>query len=176
MQTLCDEHGDQRYRLLIIGDGDARDRLHALAETRLPSLVHFAGHCGSPAALARVLTACDIFVHPNPAEPYGIAPLEAMAAGVPLIVPNSGGVLSYANPSNAWLAEPTPEAFARAIAGVDADPARRAERTRRARRDALLHDWPNAAARFLDLYRDLHARVASEASNGVFEPAFFSTR
>ncbi|MEZ5356760.1 MAG: glycosyltransferase [Bryobacteraceae bacterium] len=176
MQRLSDEFGDQRFRLLMVGDGDARGALSELAEKSLPGLVHFAGHCSSPAHLARILASCDIFVHPNPTEPYGIAPLEAMAAGVPLVAPNSGGVLSYANPDNAWLAEPDAESFAKAIAAICADPAERMRKTVRGRRDAVAHDWPKAAARFLDLYQDLHTRVAAATSTGLFEPAFFSTR
>ena len=60
----------------------------------------------------------DVFIHPNPKEPFGIAPLEAMASGVPTVAPNSGGILSYATNENAWLVEPTPEAFAAAIREV----------------------------------------------------------
>ena len=60
----------------------------------------------------------DIFIHPNPKEPFGIAPLEAMASGVPTVAPNSGGILSYATNDNAWLVEPCGEAFAAAIREV----------------------------------------------------------
>jgi glycosyltransferase involved in cell wall biosynthesis len=60
----------------------------------------------------------DVFIHPNPKEPFGIAPLEAMASGVPTVAPNSGGILSYATNENAWLVEPAGEAFAAAIREV----------------------------------------------------------
>ena len=49
------------------------------------------------AALADLFTDGDLFVHPNPREPFGIAPLEAMAAGLPVVAPDRGGVTSYAN-------------------------------------------------------------------------------
>ncbi|MEZ5399905.1 MAG: glycosyltransferase [Bryobacteraceae bacterium] len=176
MRRLGQQHGDQRFRLLLIGDGDARYELTRAAERSLPGLVHFAGHCSTPATLARLLAACDFFVHPNPAEPYGIAPLEAMAAGVPLVAPDSGGVLSYAEADNAWLAKATPEAFAAAITAACADPAETQRRAAQARRDAMARDWPEAAARYLDLYAELHARVTHRAGPGVLEPAFFSTR
>jgi len=64
----------------------------------------------------------DVFVHPNPREPFGIAPLEAMASGAPTVAPNSGGILSYATNENAWLVEPDAEAFAAAIREVVEDP------------------------------------------------------
>ena len=63
----------------------------------------FCGHVDAR-ALARLYASCDVFVHPNPREPFGIGPLEAMASGVPLVLPAAGGVLSYANADNAWLA------------------------------------------------------------------------
>ncbi len=65
--------------------------------------------------LATLFANVDAFLHPNPREPFGIAPLEAMAAGTPLVAPNSGGVTAYAHAGNAWLSEPTGEGFARSI-------------------------------------------------------------
>ena len=67
--------------------------------------------------LWRIITRTrDVFVHPNPREPFGIAPLEAMASGVPIVAPNAGGILSYATDENIWLVEPTGENFASACA------------------------------------------------------------
>ena len=37
------------------------------------------------------MTACDLFLHLCPVEPFGLAILEAMAAGLPVIVPDQGG-------------------------------------------------------------------------------------
>jgi glycosyltransferase involved in cell wall biosynthesis len=125
--------------------------------------------------LARVLRCGDAFVHPNATEPFGIAPLEAMALGLPLVAPNAGGVTTYATAENAWLAEPEPEAFAAAVRDVFASPARRTERIEAARRMAEERSWPRAAARYLQLYRELHARVSSEGEYSL-HPAFFSKR
>jgi len=54
-------------------------------------------------------------VHPNPREPFGIAPLEAMASGTPTLAPNAGGLLAYATNENSWLVEPTAKDFANAV-------------------------------------------------------------
>ncbi len=67
------------------------------------------------------------FRAPEPAQPLGIGPLEAMASGVPLVAPAAGGVLSYATRQNAWLAEPAGEDFADAVREAMA-PARHATR------------------------------------------------
>ena len=176
MQRLAERPDGHRYRLLLVGDGDARNQLMARAETHLPGQVHFATHQSNPAALAALLAACDIFVHPNPCEPFGIAPLEAMAAGLPVVAPDRGGILSYANRENAWLAPPNAVGFAQAIAALGADEGERSRRVARARETASASAWPAAASRYLDLYEHLHARVLrAEASPGL-EPVFYSTR
>ena len=41
-----------------------------------------------------MLAASDLLLHLCPAEPFGLAILEAMAAGVPVMVPSSGGASS----------------------------------------------------------------------------------
>lgn len=176
MQLLTDACSPHDYRLLMVGDGDARAELEAEAEQRTPGLIHFIGHRREAQDLARLLASCDAFVHPNPTEPFGIAPLEAMAAGLPLVAPNSGGVVTYANEDNAWLAPPEPEAFARAIQDVFVDHGERQRRVEKARRDAEARTWPEAASHYLRLYRELHARVMRAGDGYSLDPAFVSTR
>ncbi len=79
------------------------------------------GQINDTETLANLFANCDAFVHPNPREPFGITPLEAMASGLPVVAPNSGGVLSYANSENAWLSEPTAECFSEAIRDIFVD-------------------------------------------------------
>jgi alpha-1,6-mannosyltransferase len=145
------------YRLVIAGTGILLDRLKRECSARGLRHVAFLGHVADRETLADYYANTDIFVHPNPREPFGIAPLEAMSAGVALVAPNSGGVTSYANTSNAWLADAAPAAFADAITAVGVHPARRAARTAAARRTAERHCWPDVTARYLQLYRELHA-------------------
>jgi alpha-1,6-mannosyltransferase len=177
MQELSERSDGERYRLLLVGDGDAKSELMQRAESALPGVVHFTAHRADPLALAELLAACDVFAHPNPWEPFGIAPLEAMAAGVPLVAPNSGGVLSYANESNAWLAPPCATEFARAVVDTESDGDTRARKVAAARQTALANEWPAAAGRYLDLYFQLHALVRRTAAPAAgFEPSFYSYR
>lgn len=152
---------DAHVRLIVAGDGPSAAALRQEAERRVPGRVLFYGHVGARETLARLYASCDVFVHPNPREPFGIAPLEAMASGVPLVAPASGGLLSYANDSNAWLAEPTGEAFARAVrdacqAGPDRD-----ARVTRARETAAGYTWPHVTRAIFDLYDRLPAATAA---------------
>ncbi len=113
MQILAgDEQND--YRLLVAGAGPQSEWLREQGDKLAPAKIIQLGHLDKD-RLADYYANADIFVHPNPREPFGIAPLEAMASGVPTVAPNSGGILSYASDENAWLMEPTGESFASAI-------------------------------------------------------------
>lgn len=45
-----------------------------------------------PRQLARLIASCDAFVHANDQEPFGLVVLEALASGVPVVGPGTGGV------------------------------------------------------------------------------------
>jgi alpha-1,6-mannosyltransferase len=93
--------GTRDFELLIAGTGNLRSSLEAEASQKCPGFLRFLGHIGDRQQLADLYANCDAFIHPNPSEPFGIAPLEAMASGLPLIAPNSGGLTTYANTENA---------------------------------------------------------------------------
>lgn len=110
----ANERSQHDLRLLVAGDGPLADKFFAdgaaIGERKVIRLGHL-----DKASLADTYANADIFVHPNPREPFGIAPLEAMASGLPTVAPNGGGILSYATNDNIWLCDPEPEAFASAI-------------------------------------------------------------
>jgi glycosyltransferase involved in cell wall biosynthesis len=94
--------------------------------------VHLLGHTDGRDALADCYAHADVFVHPNPREPFGLAPLETMASGLPLVAPVSGGVLEYASAENAWLAEPTAAGFAAAVQCIAGGTSERHQKLERA--------------------------------------------
>ena len=79
------ELGALSFRLL--GSGWDLEKLRARAAERHPN-VYFLGFTE---AVAEELAAADLLLHLCPSEPFGLAILEAMAAGVPVLVPDSGG-------------------------------------------------------------------------------------
>ena len=146
------------YHLLFAGDGPRAAWLKKMAEVLAPGRVHFLGHIADREDLANPYANCDALVHPNPREPFGIAPLEAMASGLAVVAPHAGGVLSYAHTGNAWLVKPEAADFAAGVRQVFADDGARIARIEQALRTAADFDWPQVAAIFFKLYDDLHTR------------------
>lgn len=152
-------------RLVIVGDGPSEVALRRLSARVAPDRVVFEGSIRDRAQLARVYASADVFVHTNGREPFGIAPLEAMAAGVPVVVPAAGGVLSYAHAGNAWLTEPTAEGFAAGI--VDAARTRDSVRLAVARQTARDYAWPIMARQYFEALDGLHRRHLMRLRAGV---------
>ena len=75
---------------LICGDGPLRGELEGRVRALgLASVFHFAGFCRD---LPAYLAAADIFVHTPVREGLGVAVLEAMAAGLPVVASRVGGI------------------------------------------------------------------------------------
>src|SRR5262249_39606348 len=97
MRVLERQHCGQ-FHLVVAGDGRQRRALERICNRDLPGAVCFLGYIRGRERLADIYANCDGMLHPNAHEPFGIAPLEAMASGLPLIGPNAGGITSYAHP------------------------------------------------------------------------------
>lgn len=67
--------------------------------------------------LSRIMASCDALVHGSEGEPFGLVASEAMASGLPLIVPASGGCAEVADPHAAELYEPRSAAACAAAIG-----------------------------------------------------------
>jgi alpha-1,6-mannosyltransferase len=150
-------------RLVLAGEGPDATRIETLARAVAPGRVRLIGNVSDRAALATLYASADVFAHPNHREPFGIGPLEAMAAGVPVVVPDAGGVRTYASDGNAWLAAPEAATFATAILDA-AGAGRGADRVRAARETARAFDWPVMARRYFDTLDRLHAARLAGAS------------
>ena len=147
------------YRMLVAGSGPLEEWLRAAGESRAPGKIHLLGQMNNRQRLAELYANCDALVHPNPREPFGIVPLEAMASGLAVIAPNAGGVLSYANSANSWLAAPSGEAFADAARAVFADDSARAAKVANALSTAGNFSWTRCTARFFALYDEIYLRL-----------------
>jgi alpha-1,6-mannosyltransferase len=154
------------YKLIVVGSGPLENWMKREGKSRAAGRIYLLGHISDREELACLYTNADAFVHPNPREPFGIAPLEAMAAGCPVVVPNAGGVLSYADMNNSWIARPEGKAFAAAVESIFAAPSIREEKCERARRTAAQHRWPDVVSSYFQVYEELHRRFHEEEANG----------
>lgn len=142
----------REFYLLVAGEGPQTEWLKGELEKHAPGRYKFLGHVAEREKLADIYANADVFLHPNPREPFGIAPLEAMASGLPVVVPKSGGVLSYASDENAWLASASAKDYAAAVRDIFSDEARRAAKIKNALETAQAFTWENSTDRLFALY------------------------
>lgn len=115
---------ERGWHLDVAGEGSCRASLTRLAgRLRIGRAVRFLGHRADvPALLARA----ELFLAPCPGEGMGLAVLEAMAAGLPVVAARAGGHLETvgAAPGAALFTPGDAADAARHLARLAADPAR----------------------------------------------------
>jgi len=77
---------DVPVKLVLIGDGPERERLKRMASSRVEIL----GFERNRAELGRLVASADALVHAGPIETFCFAVAEAVASGVPVVVPDVG--------------------------------------------------------------------------------------
>ncbi len=114
------------WRLTIVGSGEARTEVEAAFAGLPPERLRCLGRL-APEAVGAALGEADIYVWPGFGEAFGVAYIEAQAAGLPVVALNSGGVSTVVHHlQTGLLVEPAdPEAYAQAIGRLIADPAER---------------------------------------------------
>lgn len=106
-------------RLDVYGTGPHRDELEELA-AGAPVVFH--GHVADRAELARRLGAADVALSVCPAETFGLAVLEALACGTPVVTAAYGGARELVDASSGAWGEPEPESLADAVLDLAARP------------------------------------------------------
>lgn len=156
MMAELSRETERDYRLLVAGAGPLSEWLQTegdkLGERRIAQFGHL-----DKGLLANYYANADVFVHPNPREPFGIAPLEAMASGVATVAPNAGGILSYATADNMWLVEPKGLDFANAVREIMSDESERERRITNAVETAIANTREASTDRLLDTYQTMYA-------------------
>ena len=114
------------WHLDIVGDGPARVEVMASFTAVPADRVTWHGALPGLAVMDRFMKA-DIFVWPGFGEAFGLAYLEAQAAGLPVVALDTAGVPSVVIPdqTGVLVADATPTAYAAAIEGLVDDADRR---------------------------------------------------
>ncbi|CAG7619962.1 glycosyltransferase [Actinacidiphila bryophytorum] len=134
--------------LVVAGDGPLRTRLTTHARThRLP--VTFLGHVARRDDLAALLATADVALAPGPVETFGLAALEALACGTPVVASTRSALPDLIGPAGASAT--TPAEYAAAVRRLLTVPPQ--ERRTRARTRAELYTWPAAVTAFLTAHK-----------------------
>jgi FkbM family methyltransferase len=160
---------DPRLHVLIAGsdfaDRDYADELDALIRARgLEGRVTMPRAALSEEELTDVYAAGDVFVYPNQRQTWGLAPLEALAAGTPAIVSSGAGVheVLVGRPGVRIVPPEEPHAIADAIRASMADDDRAGA--------AETREWIRSELS-VDRYAEQMAAIFDEAAGGSRNPA-----
>lgn len=155
-------HLPANVSFLIYGIGPDEEKLKQLAVERgVETRARFMGQIGH-AQMPLMLAACDIFIRPSRSEGMGNSFIEAMAAGLPVIATQEGGISDFlfdekrnpGTPATGWAVDAdSPEQIARAVEDIIASPQKVEEVRKNAKNRALTgFDWNTIAASMRELF------------------------
>ena len=132
-------------QLIIIGSGPEQQHLEELAERLgVADRVFFLSELNNH-EVRLVLARAGVFLYAPVNEPFGIAVLEAMAAGKPIIAVDQGGYVEVCSADFAFLLPPYPSAFADKIAYLRNNPEISRKMGEIAKSVALQYTWQRTA-------------------------------
>jgi len=146
-------------RLVMIGDGP--ERVRAEAEARDLGVTEDVLFLGKHTAVEELLSCADLFLLPSESESFGLAALEAMACGVPVIASRVGGLPEVVEDGQTGFLLGVGDVQGMAEAGVRLlrDPALLATMGKAARERAITHF---SADRVVRQYEAYYARILQE--------------
>ena len=152
--------GERPWQAVLVGDGAARAEIEGLMAP-FGRRVRLAG-AASQDELPALYASADLYVWPAINEAYGMAFLEAQAAGVPVVAGRTGGVPAVVADGVTGLLTPVgdADAFASAVAHLLDHPGERARlAANTAARIAARHDDRAAAHALAAALRTLPPRI-----------------
>jgi D-inositol-3-phosphate glycosyltransferase len=156
--ALLNDNADSQ--LLIVGGSLEKDaelkRLNALANNlNISDIVTFTGPVAQE-DLPNYYNAADVFVLPSWYESFGLAALEAMSCGTPVVVSRVGGLTTFVEHGKTGYLVPwrCPEAFARSIEILLENPSLRKAMGCAARHKAMRLSWAAMAIEMLACYNN----------------------
>lgn len=141
-QAMSRSPDTRHLRLVLIGDGPDASTIRQMIERLGLHNVLFRNHLlNDPVELASYVRAADVYAFPSRHEGLAVAPVEAMACGLPVVATDCGGIpdILGAGDEAAGTIVPRddPGALAEALRDLLCDDVRRQQLASRARRRAL---------------------------------------
>jgi glycosyltransferase involved in cell wall biosynthesis len=155
---------EPRLELLVVGGGPSLDDLKKYAaDLGIDHKVTFTGMVPFSQVVDE-LNQADLFVFASTTETQGLVVLEAMAAGLPLVLVESKALLYFIHPGEDCVVVREDEAdMAAAILALIRDPDRLRAMGRAARKNAENYSIPALTSKLLDVYQraiDIHFSAA----------------
>jgi glycosyltransferase involved in cell wall biosynthesis len=158
--SILRRRGFEDVKLLIIGEEISKyPNLRRLVHRhQLHAQVRFFGHVPDE-TLAALYRLASVFVFPSLYEGFGLPPLEAMAAGAPVITSNISSLPEVVGDAALLIDPMNAASIADAMARVLSDAALRAQMIQRGRERVKQFSWTRSVART----REIYAEVVGEA-------------
>jgi alpha-1,6-mannosyltransferase len=134
-------------RLVVAGSGPMAASLRRRARG-LP--VEMVGHLADRSSVAELLASADVVMAPGPVETFGLAALEALACGTPVVAASTSAVAELVGGGAGRSARPEPPALAAAVASLLAVPEVKRRQAARARAESF--PWSRTTDSMLALH------------------------
>lgn len=145
---------------IMAGSGDLLPKMiEMVAALKMSDHFHFTGFIRGK-QMNQVWNVSDVYVMPSVSEPFGITPLEAIQAGVPVIVSNQSGVaevIDHAIKVDFW----DTDSLADSIIGVLRHKSLSTSLKKNSKKELSSISWTRAAKEINAIYHDLHLRTTA---------------
>ncbi len=139
----------------LTGDQELHNLRKLAVSLKISQRVHFLG-ARPQQELPTLYSAADVTVVPSYHESFGLAAVESLACGTPVVATRAGGLMTVVrNGETGYLVPRCPGFFAERLDTLLQQPAT-LERMRHATRPSVLHlGWPSIADQVYNVYEDM---------------------
>ncbi len=143
-----------RGELVVVGEGPEKPSLRGLArDLGLSDRVKFVGNV-TQKRLEQLYAGCSLCVYTPVREPFGMVPLEAAAAGRPVVATEGGGYGEILDGSCALFVPAIPQEIAKGIQTLFEDRGLARRMGEAGRTTAARYTWDRSATSLLELFRE----------------------
>lgn len=150
-------------KLILVGDGPDRSNVEQL--TRVLGIQDSVRFLGKQDPVQEILSIADLFLLTSGSESFGLAPLEAMACGVPVVCSDVGGLPELVEGSGAGYLCPLGDiqAFAKACIRILTNDELQVKMAKAARKHVVRHyDTEAIVAQYEAYYEEVVSKTAAQ--------------